>query len=278
MMNRARLYVPLAGFVIPTIVVGYGFVIPRSCIAGVNELTIGFATTVLGAVLTYVAGLRTALATTQGATCSKPPLRRRLSRWVNRQAAHPRGLFGRFLGWNWTRETAAVNAATLELLSIEPESRVLELGCGPGVTLSEAARRASRGSVVGLDVSNLMIAASRRRNRSGIRDGRIEVCQADADDLALKADAFDRIYSVHCIYFWKDPDRVFGQLAAALRSGGRLVLAFRPEGPGVPERFRDPTYRFYAPEDVIARLARVGLRSEVSRRSDDVVWIAAERP
>jgi hypothetical protein len=36
-------------------------VIPRSCIAGINELTIGFATTVIGACLTYIAGIRTVL-------------------------------------------------------------------------------------------------------------------------------------------------------------------------------------------------------------------------
>jgi hypothetical protein len=58
---KARHYVPLAGFVIPTVVIGYGVVIPRSCIAGVNELTIGFAATVLGACVTYIVGLRTVL-------------------------------------------------------------------------------------------------------------------------------------------------------------------------------------------------------------------------
>jgi ABC-type Fe3+ transport system permease subunit len=57
---RVRAFVPLAGFVVPTVVIGYGFVIPRSCIAGWNELTIGFATTILGACLTYVAGVRMA--------------------------------------------------------------------------------------------------------------------------------------------------------------------------------------------------------------------------
>ena len=57
-MKRAYLY-PLLGFVIPTLVLGYGVVIPRSCIAGVNELTIGFATTVMGACLTYWLGVRT---------------------------------------------------------------------------------------------------------------------------------------------------------------------------------------------------------------------------
>jgi hypothetical protein len=50
--------VPLLGFVVPTVAIGYGVVIPRSCIAGVNELTIGFATTVLGACVTYVLGVR----------------------------------------------------------------------------------------------------------------------------------------------------------------------------------------------------------------------------
>jgi ABC-type Fe3+ transport system permease subunit len=56
---KARHYIPLVGFVVPTVVIGYGVVIPRSCIAGMNELTIGFATTIIGACVTYVAGIRT---------------------------------------------------------------------------------------------------------------------------------------------------------------------------------------------------------------------------
>lgn len=59
---KARHLWPLAGFVFPTILVGYGFVIPRSCIAGVNELTVGFAATIVGACATYVVGVRQALA------------------------------------------------------------------------------------------------------------------------------------------------------------------------------------------------------------------------
>jgi hypothetical protein len=55
---KVRYLYPLLGFVIPTLVIGYGFVIPRSCIAGVNALTIGFAMTVIGACATYVFGVR----------------------------------------------------------------------------------------------------------------------------------------------------------------------------------------------------------------------------
>jgi hypothetical protein len=52
---------PLLLFAVPTVVIGYGFVIPKSCIAGFNGLTFGFGTTVLGACMTYAAGVRAAL-------------------------------------------------------------------------------------------------------------------------------------------------------------------------------------------------------------------------
>jgi hypothetical protein len=54
---RARHFLPLAGFVVPTVLVGYGVVIPRSCIAGWNELSLGFGATVLGACITYCLGV-----------------------------------------------------------------------------------------------------------------------------------------------------------------------------------------------------------------------------
>lgn len=53
-------YVPLVAHVVLTLVIGYGIVIPRSCIAGLNELTIGFAASVVGTCIAYVVGLRTA--------------------------------------------------------------------------------------------------------------------------------------------------------------------------------------------------------------------------
>lgn len=57
---HALAYAPLLLHVIPTLAIGFGIVIPRSCIAGVNQLTIGFAATVLGFIPAYVAGVRLA--------------------------------------------------------------------------------------------------------------------------------------------------------------------------------------------------------------------------
>ena len=58
---QVRDLIPLAGFVLPTVAMGYGYVIPKSCIAGVNELSVGFGLTVVGACVTYLMGVRAAL-------------------------------------------------------------------------------------------------------------------------------------------------------------------------------------------------------------------------
>jgi hypothetical protein len=59
-MKLSYLY-PLLGFILPTAIIGYGFVIPKSCIAGINDLTIGYTVTLISACVTYWVGLRNAL-------------------------------------------------------------------------------------------------------------------------------------------------------------------------------------------------------------------------
>jgi len=60
------------------------------------------------------------------------------------------------------------NRWAVRLLDVQPADRVLELGCGPGVAI---AALASRGMVVGVDHSAVMI-GQRRRNRAAVRAGR----------------------------------------------------------------------------------------------------------
>jgi hypothetical protein len=58
--------VPLFAFLLPTLVIGYGVVIPYSPIAGVNSLTIGFGTTLPGACFAYLAGIQTVIKSPPG--------------------------------------------------------------------------------------------------------------------------------------------------------------------------------------------------------------------
>ena len=65
-------HLPLLGHVVPTLVIGYGFVIPRSCIAGWNGLSFGFGLSVAGTCVAYVLGQRAAAGCSRG-ECHRAP-------------------------------------------------------------------------------------------------------------------------------------------------------------------------------------------------------------
>ncbi|MEQ1567687.1 MAG: glycosyltransferase family 39 protein [Myxococcota bacterium] len=200
-----------------------------------------------------------------------------IARALNRQAASPTGLVGRLLGLVWRREHARLNAEVLDRLEIRRGDRVLEIGSGPGHALREAARRATAGRVLGIDASEVMVRQARHHNR---HTPQVEVRLGDADALALEGQSFDRIFSVHCLYFWEDIPATVAHLAAALHPDGRLLLAFRPEGDDIPARFRDPIYHFPQSDRVEAALRELGLRevrSERSTAAPEVVLVMATR-
>lgn len=66
LLGSWAIWAPLVGFVVPTLIIGYGIVMPRHGILGEPELSLGFGSTVLGACLTYLAGIRIAWAVASG--------------------------------------------------------------------------------------------------------------------------------------------------------------------------------------------------------------------
>lgn len=249
-MERARPYLPLIGFVVPTLVIGYGVVIPRSCIAGVNELSVGFGTTVVGAIVAYVVGLR------QQRGCTVPAWKRWLHAFLSRQARRPSGPFGRLLGRLWVGESAALNDRVIDALSVGPGDRVLEVGFGPGETVRKLAERAE--GVAGVDVSERMLAQARARNRRALAAGRVRLELGDGRSLPFADASFDKALSVHCLYFWPEPEAYARELARTLAPGATLALAFRTRGSAPPARFRRDVYRFWEPTEVEALLAEAG--------------------
>ena len=55
--NLGLLTLVLLGHLIPTIIIGFGFVIPGSCIAGINQYTLGFISSIVGYIPTFYCGV-----------------------------------------------------------------------------------------------------------------------------------------------------------------------------------------------------------------------------
>lgn len=244
---------PLIGYVVPTVVTAYGVIMPRHGITGLNELTLGFASAVLGATMTYIVGVRAALARRS----AQPHRRWRRPTWIAAQSAHPHGLVGWMLGHLMRRETAAANDLAIRLADITPGARVLDVGCGPGYAIAQIGRVPDAGRVVGLDRSTTMVAQAARRNRALIAEGRAEVIAASVDRVPFPDDSFDRVIAVHALYFWPDLTRAARELRRVLAPTGLLVIGLGDPA-AMAEAFPSTVYALRSAEDVCASLRVAG--------------------
>lgn len=69
---RLRLYVPLLLHVVPTALIAYLWVIPNGPVAGLNDHSIGFATSLVGTIAAYHAGIRLARRTAARSSDAAP--------------------------------------------------------------------------------------------------------------------------------------------------------------------------------------------------------------
>ena len=108
-------------------------------------------------------------------------------------------------------------------LDIQAADRVLDIGCGTGQTTREAARVASFGDALGVDIDAGTIARARElADREGVPNVRFEV--GDAQAHPFRSGAFDVAISRFGTMFFRDPAMAFRNIAHAVRPGGRLVM------------------------------------------------------
>jgi SAM-dependent methyltransferase len=116
------------------------------------------------------------------------------------QFGHPSGWFGGLAGLLMSR-TVGDDRWVVDLLNVQPTDRVLDVGCGPGVTLQLLAQRADAGFLAGVDPSDVMLRQASRRNRYVLNQGRLELRRATAQYLPFPDGAFNKVAAVHSYLF-----------------------------------------------------------------------------
>ena len=156
----------------------------------------------------------------------------------------------------------------LEAVSPAPESRVLEVACGPGFLALAFAQRCRE--VVGLDLTDAPLAIAEKNSRErGLSNVRFQ--RGDADHLPFPEGAFDVAVCRFAFHHFEEPGRVLGEMARVCRAQGKVVVEdlvssehrARGDYQNRFERLRDPSHtRALAPSELLALFTASGLELE----------------
>ena len=175
--------------------------------------------------------------------------------WADLAEAHNRPLF----------------EAVLDAARVGDGTRLLDVGCGSGLTLVLAHERGAVPS--GIDISpGLLRIARERLPHADLRDG-------DMESLPFAGAAFDAVTGVNAFQFAGDPRRALSEAARVTRAGGRVVaslfavpernqgtVAYRAMSALIPrEQANDQApYALSGPGNLEAAMADAGLRLTAS--------------
>ncbi|WP_344945859.1 class I SAM-dependent methyltransferase [Actinomadura miaoliensis] len=157
--------------------------------------------------------------------------------------------------------------------------KVADLGAGTGGGSLALARRFTAAEIVAVDQSAVMLDRVRAAARAQGLDDRLRVVQADLDDAWPPIGSVDLVWAASSLHHVADPDRMLGDVHAALRPGGLLVVIemdalprFLPDDigigrPGLEERCHEAAARagWNAHPDWRPHLERAGFEMAAQR-------------
>jgi len=145
---------------------------------------------------------------------------------IGKQLQHPKGMLGKALfGW-MTTKTIAHARWTADLMDVQPDDEILEVGFGNGANIELLAERASKGRVAGAEISKTAIEMASRRNARAISEGRVKLHQAEGGALPFDDGTFDKACTVATMYVIADPSAVFREMLRVLKPGGLAAVTF----------------------------------------------------
>jgi protein-L-isoaspartate O-methyltransferase len=158
----------------------------------------------------------------------------------------------------------------VDVVDVQPNDQVLEIGCGPGYAAGLIAEKLDRGRVLAIDRSESGVDRTKRRNAALVEAGRLVVRHIDLATLRVPVKRLDKVFAFNVNLFWvRDCHNEVALLHERLSPGGTVHLFF------------DATRREQVPtivEKSSAALAHAGFRvSVVQSERPPVVGIVGRR-
>jgi ubiquinone/menaquinone biosynthesis C-methylase UbiE len=194
------------------------------------------------------------------------------------QFRKPSGWLGWLMGplMNWRHRP--LSRWTIELMDIQPDSSILDIGCGGGMAIKEMARLAPAGFIAGIDYSPIMVRQALKYNAAAVRAERVAVKRGNISDLPFASASFDRACAIESFNYWSEPVAGLREVYRVLRDGGLVVIttAWNKEMDNqrkyaaIAKKMRFP---LYAGAEMMAMLTAAGFSRVKFHLKDGQGWL-----
>jgi trans-aconitate methyltransferase len=158
----------------------------------------------------------------------------------------------------------------VDVMDVQPNDQVLEIGCGPGAGAELICSRLDTGKLFAIDRSESGVDRTRRRNAKYVDAGRLVVRQIDLATLRVPVKRLNKVFAFNVNLFWvRGCDDEVALLHERVVPGGAVFLFYEANRPELVPRIVEKTS---------AALAKAGFRiSIVEQKAPPVIGIVGRR-
>ncbi len=149
---------------------------------------------------------------------------KRMKVLIDFQYQSPKGVLGLFFGEKMVSQHRPETLWTINLLELNKEESILELGCGAGFAMKLLLAKPNVQQVVGLDLSKSILHSAKIRNRHNISKGKAKLVLGNVSKIPLDNDLFTKVFSIHSIYFWDITPETVSEIYRVIKPKGSVTI------------------------------------------------------
>lgn len=127
----------------------------------------------------------------------------------------------------------ATNRTIVELLELEMDDVVVDLGCGSGEAVREAAHRVARGRAIGIDPSTAMLRFATKLSGSHLGDACIEFPKGSEERVTLPDGTARFVTAINSLHHWDDVRAGLAEVWRILRPDSQFLGLREEVGSGM---------------------------------------------
>lgn len=193
----------------------------------------------------------------------------------------PEGVAGEEMLARMNESHYEVTGWALDLWKIQENDRILDIGCGGGMTLKRMSEQAKQGHLTGVDYSSVSVQESKKLNETDVKSGKMDIIEASVEAMPFADDTFDKIITVESFYFWPDPAENLKEVYRVLKKEGIFHLVadiYGKEGLNERQLSNIKEYQLFNPtkEEFVELFKHAGFNEVVAHTKEGTDWICVE--